>query len=76
MTDVQLTERKAKADALLRKLKTLVPEAKMILEYSNNWELVVAVALSAQCTDKKVNEVTRKLFAKYPTLDDYVRADI
>ncbi len=61
---------------LLRELKQLVPKASMILEYSNNWELVVAVSLSAQCTDKKVNEVTRELFKKYPTLAHYVEADI
>jgi endonuclease-3 len=46
----------------------------MMLRYSNNWELLVAVELSAQCTDKKVNEVTEKLFKKYKTLGDYVRA--
>ena len=46
----------------------------MILHYSNPWELLVAVILSAQCTDKKVNEVTEKLFQKYRTLDDYVAA--
>lgn len=46
----------------------------MILQYSNNWELLVAVMLSAQCTDKKVNEVTRLLFKKYRSLNDYVNA--
>ena len=45
------------------------------LHYSNNWELLVAVILSAQCTDKRVNEVTKTLFKKYKTLRDYVRAD-
>lgn len=44
------------------------------LTYSNPWELLVAVILSAQCTDKRVNMVTPALFAKYPTLDDYVNA--
>ena len=48
----------------------------MALNYSNNWELLVAVVLSAQCTDKMVNIVTEKLFVKYPTLDDYISADI
>ncbi|MBI3273782.1 MAG: endonuclease III [Candidatus Colwellbacteria bacterium] len=48
----------------------------MVLNYSNNWELLVAVILSAQCTDKKVNEVTVQLFKKYRTLDDYVNANI
>jgi len=48
----------------------------MALTYSSPWELLVAVILSAQCTDKKVNEVTARLFKKYPTLDAYVRADL
>lgn len=76
MTEEQRQQRKERVALLIQKLKELVPEAQMILEYSNNWELVVAVALSAQCTDKKVNEVTRKLFKKYSTLEDYVNADI
>lgn len=46
----------------------------MILRYGNAWELVVAVQLSAQCTDVQVNKITEKLFKKYRTLDDYVRA--
>jgi len=45
-----------------------------MLTYRTPWELLVAVQLSAQCTDKKVNEVTPRLFRKYRTLDDYVRA--
>jgi endonuclease-3 len=53
----------------------LFPRAGMMLTYKNNWELLVAVELSAQCTDKKVNEVTPRLFARYPTLDAYVHAD-
>ncbi len=56
-------------------LKKLFPKAEMMLKYENNWELLVSVILSAQCTDKKVNEVTKKLFKKYMALDDYVNAD-
>ncbi len=59
---------------ILLMLKRLFPSAQMMLCYSNHWELLVAVILSAQCTDKKVNEVTAKLFKKYPTLNDYVLA--
>lgn len=65
---------KRRAAKILGALKRLFPNAKMILRYRNNWELLVAVELSAQCTDKKVNEVTRRLFGKYRTLDAYVRA--
>lgn len=56
-------------------LRKTYPTAKIVLNYSNNWELLVSVILSAQCTDKKVNEVTAKLFKKYPALDDYVKAN-
>jgi endonuclease-3 len=57
-----------------RVLRKLFPDAHIALTFSNNWELLVAVELSAQCTDKKVNEVTPVLFKKYPKLDDYVAA--
>ncbi|MCR4322870.1 MAG: endonuclease III [Candidatus Azambacteria bacterium] len=67
--------RKAKAVKIVRALKKLFPKARMALRYSNNWELLVAVVLSAQCTDKKVNEVTEKLFKKYKTLNEYADAD-
>ncbi len=54
----------------------MFPHAKIVLTYNNHWELLVAVILSAQCTDKIVNRVTEKLFHKYKTLDDYVSADL
>lgn len=46
------------------------------LNYSTDFEFLVAVVLSAQCTDKRVNIVTEKLFKKYPTINDYADADI
>ncbi len=67
--------RKTRALKLIRALKKLYPDAGMALRYGSDWELLVAVMLSAQCTDKKVSEVTARLFAKYRTLDDYVRAN-
>ena len=72
---ILLRERKSKAAKIIKKLKELFPDATIALNYSNNWELLVAVILSAQCTDKKVNEVTAKLFKKYRKLDDYVSAN-
>ncbi len=51
------------------------PDARVALTYKNPWELLVAVILSAQCTDVTVNKVTARLFQKYKTLDDYVNAD-
>lgn len=68
-------EKKKKAAKIVAELKKLFPEAKIALTYSNNIELLVAVILSAQCTDKKVNEVTPTLFKKYKKLDDYIKAD-
>lgn len=68
-------EKKKRAKKVLGVLKRAYPRARIALRYSNNWELLVAVILSAQCTDKKVNEVTAKLFKKYRTLNDYAKAD-
>lgn len=66
--------KKYPARKIIARLKKIYPRATIALRFSNNWELLVAVILSAQCTDKKVNEVTPLLFRKYKTLDDYVRA--
>ena len=57
-----------------RALKKLIPQVGTALNWSNPWELVVAVSLSAQCTDGQVNKVTEKLFKKYKKLDDYLKA--
>lgn len=64
-----------RAGEITKRLKKTYPNAKIALTFSNEWELLVAVILSAQCTDKKVNEITPALFKKYKTLDDYTRAD-
>jgi endonuclease-3 len=52
----------------------LFPNPKCELDFSNNFELLVAVILSAQCTDKRVNKVTPQLFAKFPTPHDFAVA--
>ncbi|HEX8993963.1 MAG TPA: endonuclease III [Candidatus Paceibacterota bacterium] len=74
MTPEKFKEREERILKLDKELKKLFPKAHIALHFSNEWELLVAVILSAQCTDKKVNEITEALFKKYPTLDDYVRA--
>jgi endonuclease-3 len=51
---------------LLKLLRRLYPDPKSELDFKNEYQLVVAVILSAQCTDKKVNEVTPTLFSTYP----------
>ena len=57
-------------------LDSLFPNAKCELFYSQDYELVIAVMLSAQTTDKSVNAVTSHLFKKYPTIKSFVEADI
>jgi endonuclease III len=58
-----------------RELTELYPGAHIELDFSNPLELVVATILSAQCTDKRVNEVTPALFARYRSAADYASAD-
>lgn len=69
-----MKKRNTNLPEILKVLKRLYPHPKCALHYRTPWQLLVAVILSAQCTDKKVNEVTEKLFKKYKTLDDYARA--
>lgn len=57
-----------------RILHELFPETIIHLQSGNTWELLVAVILSAQCTDKRVNLVTEKLFKKYRTIQAYAQA--
>ena len=52
----------------------MYPAATCALHHGNPWELLVATILSAQCTDKRVNEVTPGLFQKYPTVADFAHA--
>jgi len=68
--------KKERTHIVLTELKKMFPKATIMLRYSTPWELLVAVILSAQCTDKMVNKVTGKLFKKYVTLDNYVNAHI
>jgi endonuclease-3 len=65
-----------RAPEIIRILSEAYPDAKVALNFSNPLEMLVATILSAQCTDAMVNKVTEKLFAKYPTLEDYASADI
>ncbi|MBI2610070.1 endonuclease III [Candidatus Giovannonibacteria bacterium] len=70
--DVQ--KRKRAADTFKR-LSKIFPDAKIALNYDSPVQLAVAVILSAQCTDKKVNEVTASLFKKYKTVKHFASAD-
>ena len=75
MTKKKLAERKRRAALINKELKKLFPDAKLALHYKNNLQLLVAVILSAQATDKKINEITEKLFKKYRTVNDYADAN-
>lgn len=63
--------RKARVLEILRRLDEMYPHATCALVHHSPWELLVATILSAQCTDKRVNEVTPGLFRKYPTPKDF-----
>lgn len=60
----------------LDKMGEMFPDAHCELTHSNPFELVIAVALSAQCTDVLVNKVTKDLFIKYKTPEDYLRVPL
>src|SRR6202795_3938293 len=65
-------ERQARVHEMLRRLDEMYPDATCALIHRTPWELLVATILSAQCTDRRVNEVTPGLFRKYPTPRDFV----
>jgi len=67
---------KSKVEAIRKKLLERYSEAKTELEYKSDYELLTAIILSAQCTDKRVNIVTKGLFEKYPSVHDMAKADI
>src|SRR5215213_1310423 len=67
----KLLARAERVKAVLPILKRMYPHAKCSLDYRNPLELLVATILSAQCTDERVNIVTRSLFKKYRSAKDY-----
>jgi endonuclease-3 len=68
-------ERKARVAKILEGLDEMYGDVTCALHHSNAWELLVATILSAQCTDKRVNEVTPGLFRKYPTIADFANVN-
>ena len=62
--------------AILAGLKALYPEARPELNFRNPYETLVAVMLSAQCTDKQVNKVTPALFERYPTVESMAASSV
>ena len=61
---------------IIAALENEYPQALCALEYDKDYELLFSVRLSAQCTDARVNMVTPALFARFPTLEDFARADV
>ena len=64
---------KRRAPDVIRHLEAAYPDAKVALHFTTPLECLVATILSAQCTDEKVNEVTRTLFRKYRSAEDYIK---
>ncbi len=61
---------------LVKRIKTLYPKPTLELDFSNPFELLVALILSARCTDKRTNIITKELFKKYPTPEDMAKASV
>lgn len=68
--------KKERALAAVERLKERYPDALCSLTYEKPYELMIAARLSAQCTDARVNIVTKELFAKYPTLESFAEAEL
>ena len=68
--------KKERALLAVQTLEEVKPQATCALQYEKPYELLIAVRLSAQCTDARVNQITPKLFAAYPTLESLAAADI
>jgi endonuclease-3 len=67
---------KNRALKVIELLEKEYPDAKIALKFTNPLELLVATILSAQCTDERVNMVTKELFKKYVKAEDYANADL
>ena len=69
-------DNKTRVLKIIELLEKAHPDAKIALDYANPLELLVATILSAQCTDKRVNIVTKVLFKKYKKAEDYANAEL
>ena len=68
--------KKQRAAAIIELLEQEYPLADCTLDYDEAWKLLVSVRLAAQCTDARVNIVTKDLFVKYPTLESFANASL
>ena len=76
MTPYKKKVRKERILKMIKVFKRMFPNPLSELNYTTDFEFLVAVILSAQCTDKRVNIVTEKLFKKYPTIKHYANANL
>ena len=76
MTPYKKKIRRERMRKMLKVFRKMFPHPVSELNYTTDFEFLIAVILSAQCTDKRVNMVTQKLFKKYPTIESYANADI
>lgn len=67
---------KTKVNELINRLRKAYPDARCSLDFKTPFELVVAVCLSAQCTDERVNLTTPALFKRCKTIEDYVKINL
>lgn len=73
-TEETVAQKRARTHKVIERLKATYPKARCSLDYTSPLELLVATVLSAQCTDARVNVVTKSLFKKYPRAHDYAEA--
>lgn len=71
-----VSEKQKRAQKVFARLLKTYPKARIALRYGNPIQLLAAVILSAQATDKKINEITETLFKKYKTVDDFADANL
>jgi endonuclease-3 len=76
MARESLRNKQARLDLILDRLAKAYPDAKVGLDFTTPLELLIATILSAQCTDERVNIVTKTLFAKYRSPEDYVNVPL
>ena len=67
-----ISDQKKRADEIIGRLKNEYPDARIALNHTNAFELLISTILSAQCTDERVNLVTANLFRKYRSPRDYI----
>ena len=70
------TATKSRAEEIVSRLEQVYPDAQCSLEYEKPYELLISVRLSAQCTDARVNIVTKDLFREFPTLESFANAKL